>query len=570
MVFIGGLQSVETRKRLLKRGELTSKEALEQAEAYERVGINAPHLKEGPQAVGVAQVSQLKGNRVRQQRRTGPPQERKGKKSGKGPARDKLNCRVCGRPGHFGYECLKRSSAYCNVCKKKGHFPAVCWKKGSPKSSRQVHWCEEPAGSSDSEEDTVTFGNHTATMEFHLFKGATHSLCGRDMIRELQINCGPHYEKVDKVEVWSRVEIKREILRLLEKSRSLFQGGLGRCTTAQAKLKFKDDKIVPKFFRARPVPIALRPKVEAKLEELVKNGTLKRVEHSQWATPLVVVPKPGGRIRICGDYKVTVNPQLDINQYPLPKPVANNFGYRYLLLCRRPHIYIYQTTRGRLLLTCVNTFVTVFWTYFAVVMMRSDAKLTAVLESFIRAEMELDIWDHGHTALALEVRIQHYRKNTTERRTDLQDLISSPVKLVVCSGILMTYMMLMISIGYCTNRILHMLKNSAMSIALKRLHRQMLVLLLLQLLNPLISMYGPVIIFVIFLVNNFTTPVALSAVMCALYSTFPLVNPIVMLYFVTDYRAFIVKRLTRTKSDNVWSNSWNMKASDNKARPAFS
>ncbi|VDL79897.1 unnamed protein product, partial [Nippostrongylus brasiliensis] len=122
MVFIGGLQSVETRKRLLKRGELTSKEALEQAEAYERVGINAPHLKEGPQAVGVAQVSQLKGNRVRQQRRTGPPQERKGKKSGKGPARDKLNCRVCGRPGHFGYECLKRSSAYCNVCKKKGHF----------------------------------------------------------------------------------------------------------------------------------------------------------------------------------------------------------------------------------------------------------------------------------------------------------------------------------------------------------------------------------------------------------------------------------------------------------------
>ncbi|WKY06323.1 hypothetical protein Q1695_006488 [Nippostrongylus brasiliensis] len=232
--------------------------------------------------------------------------------------------------------------------------------------------------------------------------------------------------------------------------------------------------------------------------------------------------------------------------------VANNFGYRYLLLCRRPHIYIYQTTRGRLMLTSVNTFVTVFWTYFALVIMRSDAKLTEMLESFVRTEMELDIWDHGHTALALE------------------DLISSPMKLVVCSGILTTYMMLMISIGYCTNRILHMLKNSAMSIALKRLHRQMLVLLLLQLLNPLISMYGPVIIFVIFLVNNFTTPVALSAVMCALYSIFPLVNPIVMLYFVTDYRAFIVKRLTRTKSDNVWSNSWNMKASDNKARPAFS
>ncbi|VDO89568.1 unnamed protein product [Haemonchus placei] len=97
--------------------------------------------------------------------------------------------------------------------------------------------------------------------------------------------------------------------------------GLGKYTTSRAELKFRNEAVVPKFFRARPVPIALRPKVEAKMEEMVRNGTIKRVEHSKWAgVPLVVVPKPGGKIRICGDYKVTVNPQLDINQYPLPKP----------------------------------------------------------------------------------------------------------------------------------------------------------------------------------------------------------------------------------------------------------
>uniref|UniRef100_A0A7I4Y123 CCHC-type domain-containing protein n=1 Tax=Haemonchus contortus TaxID=6289 RepID=A0A7I4Y123_HAECO len=152
MVFIGGLLSVETRKRLLEKEELTSKEALEQAEAFERVGENAPHLKEGPQAAGVAQVR----IRNRQSIRRAQTIEQKRKPS-KGPARKEFKCRVCGASGHAGYECFRKHSAYCKVCKKKGHLAATCWKsaKASRKVSRQVHWCEEPAGSSDSGEELV-------------------------------------------------------------------------------------------------------------------------------------------------------------------------------------------------------------------------------------------------------------------------------------------------------------------------------------------------------------------------------------------------------------------------------
>ena len=51
-----------------------------------------------------------------------------------------------------------------------------------------------------------------------------------------------------------------------------------------------------------------------------EQGILKKVNSSDWAAPIVPVPKKDGRFRICGDYKVTINQALTVDQHPLPKP----------------------------------------------------------------------------------------------------------------------------------------------------------------------------------------------------------------------------------------------------------
>ena len=51
-----------------------------------------------------------------------------------------------------------------------------------------------------------------------------------------------------------------------------------------------------------------------------KAGILERVTSSDWAAPVVPVPKESGRIRVCGDYKDTCYPYLEPDQYPVPNP----------------------------------------------------------------------------------------------------------------------------------------------------------------------------------------------------------------------------------------------------------
>ena len=87
---------------------------------------------------------------------------------------------------------------------------------------------------------------------------------------------------------------------MLDKYSDVFENKLGTFTSAKAKLTLNEDS-QGRFLKARPMPYALKPKVEEELRRLQNEGILAKVEWSEWATPIVSVPKKDGSVRLCGE-----------------------------------------------------------------------------------------------------------------------------------------------------------------------------------------------------------------------------------------------------------------------------
>ena len=89
--------------------------------------------------------------------------------------------------------------------------------------------------------------------------------------------------------------------------------------TSSRFFRCSDLKAGPLFFKPRPVPYALRARVEEELKRLEAAGIIEPVTHSDWAAPVVPVVKGDGSIRQCGDYKLTINRVASLEKYPLPR-----------------------------------------------------------------------------------------------------------------------------------------------------------------------------------------------------------------------------------------------------------
>ena len=105
---------------------------------------------------------------------------------------------------------------------------------------------------------------------------------------------------------------------VLTRHKTAFSDELGIIQGTSAKLHV-DSQTRPRFFKPRAVPYSMRGKVEQELDRLQKQGIIRPVTFSDWAAPIVPILKKDGSVRICGDYRLTVNQTAKLETYPLPR-----------------------------------------------------------------------------------------------------------------------------------------------------------------------------------------------------------------------------------------------------------
>ena len=105
---------------------------------------------------------------------------------------------------------------------------------------------------------------------------------------------------------------------IAEYRNSVFSGKIGKLSDYQVKLKINEN-IQPVAQRERRIPFAMREKVKTELLKLEKEGIIESVtnEATPWISPMVIVPKSNGDIRICIDMRAA-NKAIGRTRFPTP------------------------------------------------------------------------------------------------------------------------------------------------------------------------------------------------------------------------------------------------------------
>ncbi|KRY10622.1 LanC-like protein 2 [Trichinella patagoniensis] len=304
-----GLRDEELQLRLFFRKNLTFESALEEALSAEAA---AQHTRE------VRASDNTSSNVYQIQART---------------AKQATICQSCGGT-HIRSQCRFRN-ARCRACQKVGHIAKVCSSKANRQRKtnfkhtanslasvdklasrfpdslllnnlRPSAKCDQSCMSSrkirgelvkvkGSYSVNVQYGNIHRILTLIVAKGHCPNLLGLNWFEPLGIHLsGVHH----------LMSTPPQISEVLRKYQSVFTEELGMYVGKPVSLDL-DPNVTPICMKARKVPFALREKIDAELDNLVDSN-----RH----TPV----KSDGTVRICGNYKCTINKALRKHTYPIP------------------------------------------------------------------------------------------------------------------------------------------------------------------------------------------------------------------------------------------------------------
>ena len=129
--------------------------------------------------------------------------------------------------------------------------------------------------------------------------GKQPNLLGRDMLHVIQVDWCDY---IRKSQIYN-INNTNLLDGILEKYSKVFDSELGKMKDALVKspLHFETKPI---FYQTRPVPYAIKEKVENELERLIREGIFEPLEYSEWTATIVPVQKSDESVRICVDYKI--------------------------------------------------------------------------------------------------------------------------------------------------------------------------------------------------------------------------------------------------------------------------
>ena len=190
--------------------------------------------------------------------------------------------------------------------------------------------------------------------DFVVVGGDGRTLLGRETAEALNLlRIGPFQANSVDSE-WSDVDVR-------EKYKHLFSG-VGRLKGYELKLHI-DESVKPVAQHVRRIPFGLREKVDAKLDELLELDIIEEVPEgpSGWISPLVVVPKSDGDVRVCVDMR-RANEAIVRERHPIPtveellhdlndstvfSKIDLKWGFHQILLSKESrHITTFVTHRG--------------------------------------------------------------------------------------------------------------------------------------------------------------------------------------------------------------------------------